>query len=241
MPGLVIRESAIAAGTDAAGVGQAGSKYGDALVSPIGGPLDHLCDEGLLHIATNPTPGTGIASLAAPTAYIGTKPFILMKNAHASKRLSVRWIKLSVTAAGTGGTAIHYAAVISGANSARYTSGGSTLAPVCPNLSKDSDTGTVIYCGAIVSVAPTSEAIRLLGHQIVRPVIPVLGDTYLFTFGGLENNLGGNIVEGTAIASLAFPHVPFSIGQNEWFAFHLWLPSQSAASSYEVEVAYTLR
>lgn len=197
-----------------------------------------LATDGQYFLARSPTPGTGIASLAAPTAFDDTKPFLMIQNAHPTKVLTLDYIKLTCTAAGTGGSAIHYGHKVDGVNSARYTSGGSVLTPVCPNMNQGALSSALIYCGAIVAAA-ASAAARLLGHSVMRPVIPVIGDTYLFTFDGTFGaGLGAQAVAGTAVANVIVPSAPILIGPTQWYALHIWLPSQSNASSYEVELGY---
>jgi hypothetical protein len=55
-------------------------RYGENLNIPVLTPLHGVADEGSYYILTNPTPGTGIATLAAPTAFVTTSPYILVKN-----------------------------------------------------------------------------------------------------------------------------------------------------------------
>jgi hypothetical protein len=197
-----------------------------------------LAAVGSYFVASSPTPGTGIASLAAPTAFDDTKPFILINNAHESKTLTLDYIKLTCTAPGTAGTALHYGSKIDGVNATRYTSGGSTLTPKNVNMGSSQQSSAVIYCGAIVAAAVSSAA-RLLGHSVLRPVIPVIGDTVLFAFG---SDLGGGLaslaVAGTAICNVVVPHTPVLLAPTQWYALHLWLPSQSAACSFETEIAF---
>lgn len=197
-----------------------------------------LAADGQYFLATSPTPGTGIASLAAPTTFDDTKPFLLINNAHPTKNLTLDYLKLTVTAAGTGGTAIHWGIKVDGVNATRYTSGGSTLTPVCVSMPSGAASSAVIKCGAIVAAAVSSSA-RLLGHSVLRPVIPVIGDTYMIVFNGdFSIALGGQPVAGTAVANVAVSHAPVILGPTQWAAIHLWLPSQSGASSYEVELGY---
>lgn len=197
-----------------------------------------LATDGQYFLATSPTPGTGIASLAAPTAFDDTKPFILINNAHPTKNLTLDYLRLTVTAAGTGGTSINWALKVDGVNATRYTSGGSTLTPVCVSMPSGAASSAVIKAGALVAAAVSSSA-RLLGHGTLRPVIPVVADTYLFVFNGdFGAGLGGQAVAGTAVANVVVGHAPVILGPTQWAAFHLWLPSQSGASSYEIELGY---
>lgn len=197
-----------------------------------------LAKDGQYFVATSPTPGTGLATIAAQASFADTAPFILINNAHPTKVITLDYIRLTVTAAGSSGTNISWAVKTDGVNASRYTSGGSTLSPKNVNQSSGEASSALIYAGAVVAAAVSSSA-RLLGHGILRTVIPVVGDTYLWTFGGdFGAGTGGQVISGTAPASIAVGLSPVQIGPTQWFALHIWLASQSAASSYEVEIGY---
>lgn len=201
-----------------------------------------LLAEGKSFIARSPTPGTGIASLAAPTAFDDTKPFLLIKNGNADggDDIVLDQIKLRATAAGTAGTAVHYDLKLDMANPLRYTSGGETLASVNCDGGSSETSGATIYCGALVAAAVASGA-RLLGGGQFSTTIPIIGDQYILTFDDAGPGAGGQLVAAAAAKSIVHNHPPVAIAPGQWLAFHLWLPSQSAASSYEVEIAYHAR
>jgi hypothetical protein len=46
---------------------------------------------------------------------------------------------------------------------------------------------------------------------------------------------------GAAIAQVVAPAPPVIFGPQQWVQLHLWLPSQSAASSWEFELGYWVR
>jgi hypothetical protein len=201
--------------------------------------------DGQYFQASNPTPGTGIASASAPTAYSALAPFLLLNNADPVKSITLDYLRLRCTAAGTNGTALHWAHAIDGVNPSKYTSGGSvsgaggTLLIVNPNMGSGQASSAILYAGAVVCLG-LSSAGRLLSHGNLRVVKPVIGDSYLWTFGG---DMDGGIsstpaMEGTTVANVTVPTCPVIIGPTQWWAFHLWLPSQSVASSYEFELGY---
>lgn len=218
------------------------SRYGDLSVTPLWNTQHGLADEGSYFVSTNPAPGTGLATIAAPTTLADTSPFILLFNGHkpGGKRAYIDFCKLICTAPGTAGTALHAAVKVDGQNPLRYTSGGSVITPVNVNMDDQTVSGLQVWAGAIVATA-ASVAVRLVDHAILRPVIPVIGDTYYLNFGGAENMVGSLAPAGTAVAQQSFNMPPAVIGPQQWAAIHLWLPSQSAASSYEFALAHIER
>lgn len=197
-------------------------------------------DEGSYYCATNPTPGTGIATTAAVTTLSDTSPFLLVKN-NGTKTIYLDYLKLIVTAAGTNGTNLNFASKTDVPNSSgRYTSGGSTITPVNANINSGNLSSAQVYAGAIVAAAASASA-RLLDHIVIRPVIPVLGDTYTITFGQVDPSVGSLQVSGTAIANAVYQTPGVVIGPQQYWLGHLYLASQSAASSYEFTLCYVER
>ena len=200
--------------------------------------------DGQYFVGTSPTPGTGIASLTAPTTFDDTKPFILLNNGDATKTLTLDYIRLQCTAPGTGGTALNWGVKTDVLNALRYTSGGSDSAAATMliknvNMGSSVASSARLLAGAIVAIASGTGS-RLLGHGLLRTVIPVIGDTYLFTFGGdVGAGVSSSIVAGTAVATTCNVMGPCILAPGQWMAFHLWLPGpQSAASSYEIEIGW---
>jgi hypothetical protein len=203
-------------------------------------PAHILADEGSYFVTTNPTPGTGLATIAAQASLADTAPFVLVGNGAAASsgvRIYFDYLKLIATAAGTAGTSIRFAAKIdTQPYASRFTSGGSALTPNNVNMDQQSSSVASVRAGAIVAAAGAGPL--LLSNILLRPVIPVAADTYLIDFGGTDRALNSLAPAGTAIANCVMPHVPVVIGPGQCAAFHIWLPSQSAASSYEVELAW---
>ncbi len=199
--------------------------------------------EGTYFCATNPTPGTGIATIAAPTTLADTSPFWIVKNNNtqtSNKYIYLDYLKMIVTAAGTAGTALNFASKVDAAGVSRYTSGGSTITPVNVNIDSGNASAAQVFAGAIVAAAASASA-RLLDHILIRPVIPVVNDSYVINFGQVDPSIGALIPSGTANAQQQFSTSPVVIGPQETWLGHLWLPSQSAASSYEFTLCYVER
>jgi len=211
-------------------------RYGDQFVAPIGAGRTNVCDEGSYFVVTNPTPGTGLATIATLTALADTSPFfMLINNASAGgKRVYMDYIKLLVTDAGTAGASLHYNVKIDN-GVGRYTSGSAlTSTPQNCNMDSSVATGCLAYGGPLVAAAATAAA-RLLGGGLFKVSIPVVGDNYILTFGCPASGVGQGVA---TIANAVLNHAPVVIGPQQSFFFHIWLPSQSAASSYEIEVGW---
>lgn len=218
------------------------AQYGEAVVMPLASKGLVAADEGSHFIATNPTPGTGIATIAALASLVDTSPFILIRNdnpvATVKTRIYLDYLKLVCTAVGTAGTAVRYAIKTDSAGN-RYTSGGSMITPVCTNRDSDRSSMAQIYAGALVAAAATSG--RLLGHGLFRSAIPVINDSYMLNFGGSDPAPTALVNNGATLTNANAVHPPVVIGPGQWCAIHIWLPSQSAASSWEFELSYVER
>ena len=209
-------------------------RYGESLNIPLLTPLHGVSDEGSYYVLTNPTPGTGIATLAAPTAWVATSPYILVKNNDVAggRRVYFHYIKLICTNAGTGGASLHYDVYVDSTN--RYTSGNglATTSPINVNMDSSNSSVTQCYAGPLVATA-ASASVRRLGGGVFKTGIPVVGDTYALYFGC------DSVAVGSAVATInnvAFNHPPVIIGPQSCMLFYLWLPSQSGATSYEIEM-----
>lgn len=218
-------------------------RYGGAITSPLTGAKMHgLADEGSYFVAVNTTPGTGIAGIAAATAFADTAALIFLRNsASADKRIYLNELVLSPTAAGTNGTNFNF--VMRGDKGAsRYTSGGSSITPANPNMGSSRTSGIdALKFGALVCTAATSEA-RTLHQAPLRTVIKVIGDKYRFTFGDSSPGpISGIPLEGTLQASINIPCPPVILDPGDTFLFHEFAASQSVGASYEFFMSFWVR
>ena len=213
-----------------------GSGYGEPYVIPFGRKV--ASDEGLYFVARNATPGTGVAGHAAPTSHDTEKAFILLKNGAASggRLVYLDYLKLYVTAAGTAGSLNYATHTID--RDRTFSSGGGDLTIVNVNLqSTINSVLSIAKIGAVVPAQANSAAARIVAHQVVRQVIPVIGDVILFNFGG-EPVTTGMITAGTAELERVIHCPPLIFGPGESYHLVLWRASQSAAASYECEIGY---
>ncbi len=203
-----------------------------------GGKLDAMADEGTYFVATNATLGTALTGTAAPTAFSATVALMSLYNSSAvgsGKSIHLDWLLLSPKAAGTNGTNFSYA--MSGDRINRYSSGGTAITPVNPNMGSDATSIATMYAGAITA-ASASAAVRRLNHGILRTVIKVIGDQYLFRFGDASPSLAGIPLEGTTQAALSIPCPPVIIPPGSSWLFHEMAASQSVAATWEFSMGW---
>lgn len=215
------------------------SKRGELGVQAFGKSRVALADEGSYFVATNPTPGTAIAGIAATGAFSDAESLLFLRNANTpgtNKRIYLDYLRLSVTVAGTNGTDVRFVSKLDKGTS-RYTSGGSAITPVNVNIDSTDTSGATLYFGALVTAAASSDA-RLVGNGLIRNVITVVGDEYVFDFGGATAAPPAHAIAGTAIARVTIPHAPVVIGPEQMFVLSLHAASQTVASQYEFELGF---
>jgi hypothetical protein len=219
------------------------SRYGETEVQAVTGSLLHgLADEGSYFVATNPTPGTAIGGIAAADGLDDLEALIFLRNGSSNdKRIYLHYILLQVAAAGTNGTNFAFAMKGDKGNS-RFASGGSSITPVNVNMASSRTSGIDrLQFGAVVPTAATSEA-RLLHHGLVRTVIKVIGDKYLFTFGGsTPPQISGIPLEGTTQANINIPCPPVVLDPGDSFLFHEFAASQTVAATYQFSMGFVVR
>jgi hypothetical protein len=205
-----------------------------------------LADEGSYFVAANPTSGTGVANQAAPTGApaIGatdTKPFLVYQNTAGAGgvRTYFDYLRLRNTAPGTNGTAINFAVILDVANAGRVPTGYTAITPVNCNMDDGTAHAGTINAGA--GTVSTTSSGRLFPNVQLRPVIPVIGDIYILSFGASEYGVGSLISSGTTICQQTFGYPPLIVGPGQFALFYLWLPAQSAASSYEFDLGFMQR
>src|SRR5712671_5143858 len=90
-------------------------RYGSNLVENIIPKMHVLADEGSYFVANNS--GTGVATIAAPTSFTDTAPLFTLNNVDtaqnaANKRIYLDWLRITETAAGTGGVDLRFRLVL---------------------------------------------------------------------------------------------------------------------------------
>jgi len=201
---------------------------------------------GQLWVGGNPTPGTGIASHAAPTATDGTKPLCMFKNNYAvgtGKNIYLERVKLAVTAAGTNATSSRLYVEKTAQGTERFSSGGSTnlsattLVANCTGVAPAA-TSMVMRLGAVV--AATDANALLLAKGLVRSIIPKVNDIIILDFGEILETSGATLfdVANTSPVITRMICDPVQLAPGEQLLIHLVNAAQDAASSYELTASW---
>jgi hypothetical protein len=214
-------------------------QYGEQAVTLFGASNHALVDEGSYFVISNATPGTGLATIAAPTAFAATSPFLIVQNNDPIRSLYLDYLRLTPTAAGTAGTAVHLTTVIDYIS--RYSSGATLIVGaagatggqiVNPKSSVANPASISAWAGPLVAVAAGVSNRMVSPDLVLKNAIPAVGDQYTVKFGAVDTPTTTVGVAG---------HAAVVLDPGASILFHLWLPSQSAASSYEFEVGGWLR
>lgn len=220
---------------------QRGNRYGEAITQPFNPVAAAI--EGSYFVMRNPTPGTGVAHTADPTAVGATDAvFLLVKNTDTTKHVILDYLWLKNTAAGTGGTIQQLVVTTDDGSVVRYGSAGVANTPVVAGPYGTSSAAAVTaYHGDIVSVANSAEV--KIFHKVIRAVIPVAGDVYTFNFnGGGQRGPQANVAtDGTGILVAHYDAAPVVLAPSCWLTVQIVRASQSAAASWEFEMGFYQR
>ena len=235
----LVNEELPTAGTDEDWKGLRVNRRGEQMVQPLD-PIA-LAREGSYFVVTNPTPGTGLIGIAASTAYDAAEAFLHIRNTSTTKKVHLHYMHLKATAAGTNGTTFGVT-MVGDRGTTRYTSGGATLTPVNPNMSSSATASDVVIKGGpLVTTAASADA-RILGDYPLRTVIKVIGDSYLFTFGGANPlSVAGVPLEGTTQTAMQIQCPPVVLGENDQFLFHEYAASQTVGAAFTMSLGFWLR
>lgn len=210
----------------------------ETLVRDITPDMFGIADLGQYFTVNNAQ--TGIATAAAPTAFSATNPFLAVvnKDVPGGKNVYLDFLTLIATAAGSAGTALQAAVTLD--NIQRYTSGGTDVTANIANTNGNSGTKSIaqVVAGNITAAAASGVVRTIAGNRWLKGAIPVVGDEYTIKFGGVDSPSFVGI--STIIKTLI--NVPKIVIPPGWTALvHLWLPSQSGASSYTPELGWVER
>lgn len=207
------------------------------------GKMSNFADEGSSFVTYNVTDGTGIAGHAAPVqSDLSTKPLLHIFNGNSSggKSIIVDFVRIRVTAVGSGATTTDFTAWIDQKGSTCKTSGGTVATSVNCRSDNPFTTGAVVTFGAVVATADASE--RRIDHQRVRSVVPVVEDQYVFTFGNTSPIFpAAQALSGTNIVSAVVPMPAVCILPGGNFKLVEWGASQTGAHSFEYTVGWVER
>lgn len=197
-------------------------------VSPLFVTSHELATEGTYYTAKNVTAGTGLATAAAPIAVDHTKPWALIKGpTTAGKAFFLDYVRIVCTAPGTAGASLRAFWHVD--DTKADPTGGAQL--VLNNVRQDipNQAETKIFAGALTAAAASGN-IREIVAPLLKSTIPAAGDVYLMKFGGSDQGVS------TAATIVYYGGPPMIVPTNKIATLQLILPSQSAASSYEIEL-----
>jgi hypothetical protein len=208
--------------------------YGEPMtVSVYGSRTPDLAREGSRWVVTN-VPGTAIVDPNA-SGFVTTTPCFLLAN---TNPVGGRWIypvrlKMTVTAAGTSSTNFDTQWYVDTGN--RYTSGGTALTPVNPNLNVlNTLTGAVVHFGAITATAANAQ--RLIHACRERTVIKVIGDEYTWEFGHTTAASIGMPTDGTLQLTKTELVTPVALPPQSSLLFYEYGASQGTAAQFDMIV-----
>ena len=199
-----------------------------------------LSDEGGYFITTNPTVGTAIAmttsvvddAATASSTHAQFAPVALIYNGDSTANqnavsIYMRYIRLTLSQVPTTASNWRYAMRLDNLN--RYSSGGSTLTPVNVNSGAAAKSPrATVYFGAIVPTALPSASSRLVANGTINPVIPVINDQWLFTFGNSAPTMD-QLQGGATAKNMVYNASPIIIAPNWCLSLEMWGTACAAA------------
>jgi hypothetical protein len=204
-----------------------------------------LADLGVMFVATSPTPGTGIISSTPITlAAAATAPTMVVYNGNQAGGPNVYplWLKLTETAASTGGTQLNYQFHIDTVN--RYVSGGTVLTAGANFGATNSGSlfgskATIAY-GAITGAAAVNDKFVSGNCRCRVGLIDILGDMLMFTFGSPTPMAAGPSLQTTAtVGVFAFSVAPVVVAPGHSMVMTIWQPTTfTTGVTHEVEFGY---
>ncbi len=212
----------------------------------IAGDAKNFADEALSRstfVATNPTPGTGIASLAASTSRSATAAMMNVFNAAATDGtepyvIVPTWLKLFGGAANTNGVQYNLAFHLDNGGT-RYSSGGSAITEVELIQSGEPDytaptSKATIHFGDLTLAAATDS--NLVCNLMISKAV-LVADDYFEIYWGDAPGMGGR--DGTVHRGPGcFTIPPMWIRPGANLSIHDWVPSQTVSADFEFEFFY---
>lgn len=205
--------------------------------------MQGIVDEGTYYIATNPTPGTGIATTTSITTENQLAPVMMIQNQWTpgdpnAKNIYPVSLQLLVTAAPTSATFWEYSVRLDPQNPSKYTSGGSVITPVNANGQVNTGSQAKIIFGAIVALTQASAG-RLMAVGMANPTIPIVKDTICMEFGRAHADTVVNVAAANTVRQVSLP--PVVIPPGGWLAIQMWGTGNAAAPAFEFQLDYVER
>lgn len=188
-------------------------------------------DEGSFFTAVQaPTAGTAVATT---TAVLGqANPIFAINNQWPigtnGQNLYLRYIKLVLTAVGSGNSSLNYVATTDTLQS-KLTTATTPLTINNTNSASGQVSRAVAYGGVLVAAASSAGARTVAQGQVVGS-LQVAFDEYIFLFGQPSYNVS-MIGTQTLVKRIAIPMPPVILGPQTWFTLGLWAASTAAAAN----------
>jgi hypothetical protein len=219
--------------------------YGETVVREQG--QFGYAEEGSLYVATNPTISTGVAWVAAQTAYGATAPNFHIRNTDAVGGKSVRLqsLKLIATAAATGTTAVHYAVTMDPTARAIATDNTAAITPVNCNGGVTGAPPVLVNAQSNTSVsvlAAASAGNRVLARGTLGG-LNIVGEEFYLSFGA---PIGGAMTP-TAVDAAGQPGRRVAVAPaiiippQASCTIHFWSVGASASIAPEFELVFAVK
>ena len=209
-------------------------RHREQIVRPAHAGQSGPAMDGTYFVATNPTPGTGIAHVQNATVSETAGYPLVIRNLDGvgGKRIIMDRVKLiAVTQVWTSATRADYFWKL-GPLPTHYTGTGTLLTPQNVNGEGSAASVAAVYLGACVTVADT--AARIVDRGILRGVIPVLLDTWIFRFAGVEDAAPSSL-GGAVPLQIPIPVPPVIIPPGWHLSLQIWAASIGAVTpTFEV-------
>jgi len=219
------------------------NRYGEGFNVPIISTGHPLVREGSYYTTTvqaeGGTPGTAVAQTTSITSFNDLTGAVVAIQNHdtpgrpGAKRTYVDMIRLTLATAATSATALHAAIRLD--NTLRYASGCAQFQCENANFAYPSSKITKIYIGAL-TLAAASQRVRTFTYKQLRSVIPVIGDSFAFTFGPIDKASAGAVINGTNPQDYNIVCPPLIIEPGCTASLHLWMPALAAAPTWVPEI-----
>lgn len=216
-------------------------KTGGIYVQPIMQTKHILADEGKYFVAMTTNGGTGVICGTNTVANVETTGnLVYIKNNAASgevssTRMYLDYIRIIVNTIGTGGTAMQCYGRLDN-HPTKYTSGGTVLFPVSPNMDSSAQSNGYIVVGNLVTLAATTSS-RMVHRNVMKQAAQVIGDEYIIKYGGVDIS-DSALAGGSTPSRFCIPAAPVCIGPQQCYTLNVWNMAHTSGPAYEIEIGY---
>ena len=189
------------------------------------------CDEGSFFVTYQAATASTAATTTTATIGQANPTFALFNNNAVgtnNPNIYLRYIKLLVTAVGSGNSSLNYVSTTDTLLSKLTTA---TTALTVNNTNSNSSTVSkgVPYGGVLVAAASSASA-RIVGQGQITGALQVAYDEYIFYFG--QPVFGGDMIgTQTLVKRISIPHSPVVIAPQAWYTLGLWAANTAAAAN----------